>query len=53
MTRRWGSSAVPDGKVVWCVLHPTTRPSDGAFALGARFRAVPPKAARLWREGSG
>ncbi|MBM0232986.1 ATP-binding protein [Micromonospora sp. STR1_7] len=22
MTRRWGSSAVPDGKVVWCVLHP-------------------------------
>ncbi|MGC4837291.1 ATP-binding protein [Micromonospora vinacea] len=22
VTRRWGSSAVPDGKVVWCVLHP-------------------------------
>ncbi|MGI5523695.1 ATP-binding protein [Micromonospora sp. CA-259024] len=22
MARRWGSSAVPDGKVVWCVLHP-------------------------------
>ncbi|MEU8420310.1 ATP-binding protein [Micromonospora sp. NPDC048835] len=22
VTRRWGSTAVPDGKVVWCVLHP-------------------------------
>ncbi|MEU8016397.1 ATP-binding protein [Micromonospora parva] len=22
VTRRWGSSAIPDGKVVWCVLHP-------------------------------
>ncbi|MDG9677500.1 ATP-binding protein [Micromonospora sp. DH14] len=22
VTRRWGSSAVGDGKVVWCVLHP-------------------------------
>ncbi|MBM7490687.1 hypothetical protein JOD64_001909 [Micromonospora luteifusca] len=22
VARRWGSSAVPDGKVVWCVLHP-------------------------------
>ncbi|MBB5477366.1 ATP-binding protein [Micromonospora parathelypteridis] len=22
LARRWGSSAVPDGKVVWCVLHP-------------------------------
>ncbi|MEV4658437.1 ATP-binding protein [Micromonospora sp. NPDC049301] len=22
MARRWGSSAVPDGKVVWCVLDP-------------------------------
>ncbi|WCN80660.1 ATP-binding protein [Micromonospora sp. LH3U1] len=22
MARRWGSSVVPDGKVVWCVLHP-------------------------------
>ncbi|MGW5560361.1 ATP-binding protein [Micromonospora sp. NPDC003944] len=22
VTRRWGSSVVPDGKVVWCVLHP-------------------------------
>ncbi|MFC4021604.1 ATP-binding protein [Micromonospora sp. GCM10011542] len=22
MARRWGSSSVPDGKVVWCVLHP-------------------------------
>ncbi|MCG5467839.1 ATP-binding protein [Micromonospora sp. LAH09] len=22
VARRWGSSAIPDGKVVWCVLHP-------------------------------
>ncbi|SIN18783.1 ATP-binding protein [Micromonospora cremea] len=22
VARRWGSSPVPDGKVVWCVLHP-------------------------------
>ncbi|MFG1841953.1 ATP-binding protein [Micromonospora sp. NPDC049175] len=22
VARRWGSSALPDGKVVWCVLHP-------------------------------
>ncbi len=26
VTRRWGSSAVPDGKVVWCVLHPDDEP---------------------------
>lgn len=30
MARRWGSSVVPDGKVVWCVLHP----DDEAAALG-------------------
>lgn len=30
MARRWGSSVVPDGKVVWCVLHP----ADEASALG-------------------
>ncbi|MEU8255242.1 ATP-binding protein [Micromonospora inaquosa] len=27
VTRRWGSSAVPDGKVVWCVLHPDDEPA--------------------------
>ncbi|MEH0929965.1 ATP-binding protein [Micromonospora sp. CPCC 205558] len=27
VTRRWGSSAVPDGKVVWCVLHPDDEPT--------------------------
>ncbi|MEU7755435.1 ATP-binding protein [Micromonospora sp. NPDC049171] len=30
VARRWGSSALPDGKVVWCVLHP----DDEAEALG-------------------
>ncbi|MCO1598478.1 ATP-binding protein [Micromonospora sp. RHAY321] len=30
VSRRWGSSPVPDGKVVWCVLHP----EDEAGALG-------------------
>lgn len=22
IARRWGSTPLPDGKVVWCVLHP-------------------------------
>ncbi|MEU8297732.1 ATP-binding protein [Micromonospora sp. NPDC048909] len=26
VARRWGSSPVPDGKVVWCVLHPADQP---------------------------
>ncbi|MGK5742622.1 ATP-binding protein [Micromonospora sp. URMC 103] len=26
VARRWGSSPVPDGKVVWCVLDPTDQP---------------------------
>ncbi|MFF5179440.1 ATP-binding protein [Micromonospora sp. NPDC000316] len=30
MARRWGTSVVPDGKVIWCVLHP----DDEAAALG-------------------
>ncbi|MEU5905879.1 ATP-binding protein [Micromonospora sp. NPDC047467] len=30
VARRWGTSMVPDGKVVWCVLHP----DDEADALG-------------------
>ncbi|MBM0277655.1 ATP-binding protein [Micromonospora tarensis] len=30
VTRRWGSTAVPGGKVVWCVLHP----DDETGALG-------------------
>ncbi|MDO3702351.1 ATP-binding protein [Micromonospora sp. C28SCA-DRY-2] len=30
VARRWGSSPVPDGKVVWCVLHP----DDEAAARG-------------------
>ncbi|MEH1168542.1 ATP-binding protein [Micromonospora sp. CPCC 205539] len=30
VARRWGSSPVPDGKVVWCVLHP----DDETAALG-------------------
>ncbi|MDG4806039.1 ATP-binding protein [Micromonospora sp. WMMD1120] len=30
VTRRWGSTALPDGKVVWCVLHP----DDEVAALG-------------------
>ncbi|MFG2048204.1 ATP-binding protein [Micromonospora sp. NPDC048935] len=29
VARRWGSSALPDGKVVWCVLHPDDE--AGAF----------------------
>ncbi|WLS47815.1 ATP-binding protein [Micromonospora profundi] len=30
MARRWGTSVVPDGKVIWCVLHP----DDEARAFG-------------------
>ncbi|MEU8169051.1 ATP-binding protein [Micromonospora sp. NPDC049004] len=29
VARRWGTSMVPDGKVVWCVLHPDDEAAQG------------------------